>query len=146
MDKDRVGIDPMPADVCSVLVKAAQFSFRVYQRAGGFGVQARDIQNNKWFRILKEHVRKENIRKEAAGEPLLEVDRMNFESDKTQLSIAKNAASMPNGFAIGVGVSFEPNDSNPPTRYCNVCQKAAAAICGKCETVYFCSAACQVKF
>ena len=186
--KDKVGVEPMPVVVSSLLMNAAQFSFRVYQCAGDLNKETKelflndhlgfeafeycifhylginketdrkDVQNNKWFRIVKEHIQKENIRKEAAGEPLIEVDGMNFVTEpdkitelctnklKDMFSIAKNAASMPSGFAIGVGVLFEPDDSNPPARYCNVCQKAAALICGRCETVYFCSAACQVNF
>jgi len=63
--KDKVGVEPMPVVVSSLLMNAAQFSFRVYQCAGGFDKETKEL-----FTNVNEDIQKENDRKEAAGEEL----------------------------------------------------------------------------
>ena len=46
-------------------MNAAQFSFRVYQCAGGFDKETKEL-----FTNVNEDIQKENDRKEAAGEEL----------------------------------------------------------------------------
>ena len=63
--KDKVGVESMPVVVSSLLMNAAQFSFRVYQCAGGFDKETKEL-----FTNVNEDIQKENDRKEAAGEEL----------------------------------------------------------------------------